>query len=378
MRIGLDGRYIQDHFPGIGRYTYNLIHGLASVAGDTTVVVVHNPRLTNSRYDMDALRRLPNVEMIECGARTFTLAEQVTLPRLARRLALDVWHAPYYICPYLLPCPMVVTIHDAISSRYPQYLPSPVSRLSYESTMRLAIRAARRVIAVSQASRDDLVRYFGVSPLTVTVVAEAASEAYQPQSAAAIAGLRRRLGLPPDYTLYVGMNKPHKNLGMLVEAWGRLAPHLPQPSPQLVIAGRQDARYTQAAEAAQRLGVAGGVRFLGDVAEADLPVLYSGARVFVFPSLYEGFGLPPLEAMACGAPVICSTTPALCEVVGDAALTIDPLNTAAWAEAIGRVLADETLQQDLRRRGIERARRFTWRRTAADTLEVYRAVLGNL
>ena len=376
MRIGLDGRYVQDHFPGIGRYTFNLIRGLASVAGDTTVVVVHNPRLTNSRYDMAALHLLPHVEMIECNVGAFSLAEQVDLPRLARRLGLDVWHAPYYICPYVLPCPLVVTIHDAIGSRYPQYLPSAAARLSYESAMRLAMRVARSIIAVSQASRDDLVHFFGANPSTVAVVAEAASDEYRPQPAAAIAGLRQRLGLPSSYVLYVGMNKPHKNLVMLIEAWARLTPSLPQPSPHLIIAGRQDVRYPQAAQAAATAGAAGTVRFLGDVAEADLPSLYSGAQAFVFPSLYEGFGLPPLEAMACGVPVICSTTPALREVVGDAALTVDAANTVAWVETIGRVLADQNLQQDLRRRGTEQARRFSWQRTAADTLRVYRAVLS--
>jgi alpha-1,3-rhamnosyl/mannosyltransferase len=146
-------------------------------------------------------------------------------------------------------------------------------------------------------------------------------------------------------------------------------------TPQLVIAGRTDPRYPQAHMAAQRLGLAGAVRFLGDVAEADLPALYSGADVFVFPSLYEGFGLPPLEAMACGAPVLCAATPALQEVVGDAALTFDPVNVEELAHVLLRVLGDADLRADLSQRGLVQAQRFSWKKAAQETLIVYRQAL---
>jgi alpha-1,3-rhamnosyl/mannosyltransferase len=381
MRIGIDARYIHDHFPGIGRYTYNLILALAAT-GDETFVVVHNPALPNTRFDVAALGRLPGVELVASAARPFSLAEQWQLPRLAGRLKLDVWHAPYYIAPYRLPCPLVVTVHDAISSRYPQYLPSLAARLSYEATMRLALGAAQRVIAVSQASADDVVRFFGTPRRKISVVHEAADARYCPQPPAAVAALRERLGLPERYVLYLGMNKPHKNLARLVQAWASVVTHHRGlgdlggvGTPQLVIAGRTDPRYPQAHMAAQRLGLAGAVRFLGDVAEADLPALYSGADVFVFPSLYEGFGLPPLEAMACGAPVLCAATPALQEVVGDAALTFDPVNVEELAHVLLRVLGDADLRADLSQRGLVQAQRFSWKKAAQETLIVYRQAL---
>jgi glycosyltransferase involved in cell wall biosynthesis len=378
MRIAIDGRYIHDHFPGIGRYTYNLIRGLANAVRDDTVVVVHNPDLPNSRYDIAALGSLPNIELARTASRPFSLAEQWQMPQLARRLKVDVWHAPYYIGPYLLPCPLVVTVHDAISSRYPQYLPSRAARFSYEVTMRLAMLAARQVIAVSRASYNDLERFFAVPPAKLTVVYEGADESYEPQSARAIENMRNRLHLPPRYALYLGMNKPHKNVTRLIEAWGLVqrkwhaldeVPGLPP----LIMAGRSDPRYGQARETAERLSLGDSVRFLGDVAEADLPALYSGAMLFVFPSLYEGFGLPVLEAMACGAPVVCSTTPALLETAGDAALTVNPLDVQALAQAMLRVLTSTELRHDLSQRGRKQAARFEWERAAAETLQVYRA-----
>ena len=373
MRIAIDGRYIQDHFPGIGRYAYNLILGMAEGAEDDKLIVVHNPRLANTRFDMAALAQQARIEMVDTGVATFSLAEQWRLPRLAQQVEADIWHSPYFIGPYRLPCPLVVTVHDAISSRYPQYLPSPAARLSYEAGMRLALAAASRIIAVSEASHADLLRFFGARQDKLRVVHEAADVRYTPQTAAAVAAVRARLSLPEHYLLYLGMNKPHKNLARLVEAWGSVAADA-RGDAQLVIAGRADPRYPQAQQAASRLGVASSVRFVGDVAESDLPALYSGALLFVFPSLYEGFGLPVLEAMACGAPVLCSTTPALLEIVGDAAVAVDPLDVAALAQAMARLLADADLRQDVSRRGQEQARLFSWRRAAGETLAVYREI----
>jgi alpha-1,3-rhamnosyl/mannosyltransferase len=178
------------------------------------------------------------------------------------------------------------------------------------------------------------------------------------------------------------MNKPHKNIVRLVEAWKvvtgspdlrglRDLGGLEGSAPQLVLAGREDPRYPEARQAVQRLGLADSVRFLGDVAENDMPALYSGALLFVFPSLYEGFGLPPLEAMACGAPVVCSTTPALLEIAGDAAMTVDPLDSQDMAQAMIRVLGDSALREQMRRRSLAQAARFSWRRTAIETLAEY-------
>jgi glycosyltransferase involved in cell wall biosynthesis len=377
MRIGIDGRYIQDHFPGIGRYTYSLIEALAQVAGDESFIVLHNPALRNTRYDVAALTRHPNITLVPVDVPTFALAEQTRLPWIVRRLRLDVLHPPYYIKPYLLPCPSVVSLYDLIAARYPQYLPSPWARLAFAITTRLAIATARRLITLSAASQRDLVELYGVPPERVAVTPLAADTCFRPiEEATTLEAMRRKYALPEHFVLYLGSNKPHKNLVRLIEAWAKFRTSNFEIR-SLVIAGHWDPRYPQAQQSAVELGLGDAVRFLSDVSEADLPALYNLATVFAFPSLYEGFGLPPLEAMACGTPVVCANTSSLPEVVGDAALLFDPLDVPAMAGAIAQGLSDADLRTALRARGLARARLFSWERTARETLAVYREAAGS-
>jgi glycosyltransferase involved in cell wall biosynthesis len=395
MRIGIDGRYIQDHFPGIGRYTYSLIEALARVAGDESFIVLHNPALRNTRYDVAALARYDNVTLVPVDVPTFALAEQTRLPWLVWKLRLDVLHSPYYIKPYLLSCPSVVSLYDLIAARYPQYLPSPWARLAFAITTRLAITTARLLITLSAASRRDLAELYGVPPERVAVTPLAADEHFQPiAEATTLDAVRRKYCLPEHFVLYLGSNKPHKNLVRLVEAWALIlspqssgpnrqsaigAAHGPPPrgNPQLVIAGHWDPRYPQAQQKATESGLEENVRFLGDVSEADLPALYNLAAIFAFPSLYEGFGLPPLEAMACGTPVVCANTSSLPEVVGDAALLFDPLDVQAMAATIAQALSYADLRAALRARGLARARLFSWGQVARETLAAYRETAGS-
>ena len=258
---------------------------------------------------------------------------------------------------------------------------------------RLALRAARHVIAISEFTRRDFMAEFGLQPEQITAIPLAADPVFQPQPPEAIAAVRARYDLPERFVLYLGSNKPHKNLTRLVEAWQMADGGWQIANCKLVIAGAWDERYPEARELANSSGAKaspGNDQFpvsgfqlpawLGPMSEADLPALYSAATAFVFPSLYEGFGLPVLEAMACGTPVICSNTSSLPEVAGDpsagsgpsAALLIDPLDTASLADAIRRVLTDEDLRTELRRRGLARAAHFTWQQTAAATLAIYR------
>jgi len=379
MRIGIDGRYVQDHFPGIGRYTYSLIGGLAPLAAEDTLVVLHNPTLPNSRYDLAALARYPNVELVRMDVPTFSLAEQLRLPSLISHLSCDVFHSPYYVKPYRLPAPSILTLYDVIPARYPAYYPWP-ERWLIRWLQRLALRTAAHCIAISETTRADFVREYGVAPQHITAIPLAADARFRPVEPAAIAAMRQRYALPPDYVLYLGINKPHKNLVRLIEAWSKSQidtsahQHIASRRSQLILAGREDPRYFQARQRAQELGLEEGVRFLGDVGEADLPALYSGAIAFVFPSLYEGFGLPVLEAMACGVAVACSRSSSLPEIVGEAALTFNPTDVEALAAALHRLLSDSELRADLRQRGLERAQHFTWSETARRTLDVYRGV----
>ncbi len=373
MRIGLDARYIYDHFPGIGRYTLNLARALATLDRRHTLVLLYNPDLPNTRYDLPALLRGPNMELVPTSARPFSLAEQLQVPRLVRRLRLDVLHFPYYVRPYMrLPCPTILTVYDLIGRRYPGVLSWKGRRL-FALTMRLAMQASQRIITISSASRDDIAYYYRIPREQITVTALAADERFSPQSPEEIWRVRRRYGLPTRYVLYLGSNKPHKNLERLVRAWERFVQERGEQYalPHLVIAGHHDPRYPEARRLVETRGLLDTVHFVPDVVEADIPGLYSGADIFVFPSYYEGFGLPPLEAMACGVPVLCAYASSLPEVVGDAALTFDPYNPLELAAELRRLLDTPALRQHLRTRGMERARAFSWEQTARATLAVY-------
>jgi glycosyltransferase involved in cell wall biosynthesis len=243
--------------------------------------------------------------------------------------------------------------------------------------MRLSLRTATHVITASEAARCDLQTTFGVPRAKLTAIPLGVDDRFRPQPEPAVESLRQRYSLPTPYVLYLGSNKPHKNIGALIDAWASLVRNRSVPvsgDPAcLVIAGHADPRYTLARKRALEHGVASTVRFLPDIADDDLPALLSGALCFVFPSLHEGFGLPPLEAMACGTPVIASNRTSLPEVVGEAGLLVDP-EPAALAAAIARLVVDSDLRSTLHRRGLERAAGFSWERTATETLQVYRQV----
>lgn len=243
--------------------------------------------------------------------------------------------------------------------------------------VRLSLRGARRVLTISEASRRDLIAAYGLAPDRVTATPLAADGRFRPAAAADVAALRERLGLAGRYVLYLGINKPHKNLATLIDAWGRLAADGPDATGvELVIAGRWDPRYDDVRARAAVLPAGARVRFLGPVADADLPALYSGAAVFAFPSRYEGFGLPPLEAMACGAPVVVANASSLPEVVGDAGRLVPADDVRGWADALGEILGRPEVAADLRARGLARAAIFTWAATARQTLHVYRSVVA--
>ena len=368
MRIGIDGRYIQDHFPGIGRYVYHLIGALAEQAPGP-IVVFHSPMLPNTRFDISALGRYPHVELVRLDVPTFSLWEQVRVPLAVRAQRLDVFHTPFYIKPLLLPCPTVTTLYDLTPARFPEYLPSRRAEFVYELTTRWAIKTSTCILTPSESTKRDLVELCGAPEQRISVAYWGVDAHFTPQTA--VEAVRRRYEVPQAFILYVGINKPHKNLARLVAAFAQLAVQIPDVA--LVLAGRPDPRYDDAQRAVSALGIAGRVRFIGDVAEADLPALYSSAACFAFPSLYEGFGLPVLEAMACGTPVVCSNAGSLPEVVGDAALQVPPQDVHALAAALSAVLQDGRLWTHLHRAGLVRAQAFTWERTARETLKVYEA-----
>ncbi|MEI7644003.1 MAG: glycosyltransferase family 1 protein [Chloroflexales bacterium] len=369
MRIGLDARAIGDHFPGIGRYIVSLAHALATFESGHTLVLLHNPPHPGARYRLDELAGLPRVELAPVRATPFSPLQQIELPLRARALGLDVLHSPYFIKPYAgLPCPSVVTIYDMLGWRFPATL-SLRGRLLYRLTMGMAVRGADALITISQSAQAELAQRYRISPERIAVTPLAADHRFAPQPPEVVAEIRARYGLSTPYVLYLGSNKPHKNLERLIRAWDRAGAGV--DAAQLILAGHEDAKHPTARQLVAERGMGARVRFLPSVDDADLPALYSGAAVFAFPSYYEGFGMPPLEAMACGVPVLCAGVSSLPEVVGDAALLVDPYSLSAIADGLVRLLDQPNLRCDLRERGLRRAREFSWHRTALATLRVY-------
>lgn len=374
LKVALDARYVQEHFPGIGRYVYHLAEGLAALPEGPHLTLFYNPSQAQPRYDLPALAaRFPEkVTLQATSARPFTLAEQFRFFIPALRGRFDVWHAPYYIRPYLLPLPTVLTAYDAINARLPGAVASRKTRLIFELTTRLAFFTSRRVIAISQAAAADFTRLYGVKPAKLRTIPLGVSPHFRPLDLAEQAEVRAKLQLPGRYLLYVGINKPHKNLARLLEAF-KLYREQSGDTVKLILAGKEDARYAGDLRGkARSLGITGEVEFRGEIAESDLPGLYACAALFAFPSLYEGFGLPVLEAMASGAPVICADNSSLPEVAGEAALYFPAEDTAAMAAAIGEGLRQS---DQFRRKGLERANLFSWQQVAEKTFAVYRSIL---
>jgi glycosyltransferase involved in cell wall biosynthesis len=322
--------------------------------------------------DADFVRGLgPNFEAVLDRSTNYSVREQITLPLDLWRTRADVFHAPHYVFSPFTPCPTVVTIHDCIHLRFPEYLPHRAAHLYARFFLRLAAHRARRVLTVSEASKRDILHYLQVPESKVEVIPNALDERFETApSEADITRVRERYLLNSPFVLYTGNIKPHKNLDRLIEAFALLR-RREFDNVKLLIIGDEISKYPNLRRLVHRHQLHQHVRFLGFVPDATLAVLYRLASVFVFPSLYEGFGLPPLEAMASGTPVISSNSSSLPEVVGDAAILIDPLNPQAIADAMARVLGDGELRSELIRRGHERVKAFSWQRSVTRIREIY-------
>jgi len=298
------------------------------------------------------------------------------LPRSALRAVADLIHTPAFRLPLQSKVPVVTTIFDAILFVFPRFFRLR-DRLTLGMYLRASNRCAAHVITISEQSRKDIQHYLGISRERISVTYPAAASIFRPVVAVDVASVLARYGVTSPYILSVGTLEPRKNLARVIEAFADLR-HRRVVSPQLklVLVGRRGWLEHPIFATVRRLELEEHVHFTGYVAEGDLPALYSGASVFVYPSLYEGFGIPPLEAMACGCPVVTSNCSSLPEVVGDAALQADPNDVMQITQAMERVLTDEALAQEMRQKGLRRAEQFSWRRCAEETIAVYRQVVG--
>ena len=364
MRIAIDARKLHDY--GIGTYVRNLVGALARQDDTTEYILLCRPE------DAEDVRALgPRFQAIVERAGNYSVREQMTVPLSLARARVDAFHAPHYVVSPLTRCPYVVTIHDCIHLRFPQYLPNKAAHYYARTMMTMAARRADRILTVSEASKQDILYYLNVPPGKVDVVYNALDERLAaPPTDDDVARVRERFLLTAPFILYAGNIKPHKNVDRLIEAYSLLRQRGGEDV-KLLIIGDEISKYPNLRRLVHRFQLHKHVRFLGFVPEATLAVLYRLASVFVFPSLYEGFGLPPLEAMAAGTPVITSNVSSLPEVVGDAAVLIDPMDPEAIASAMARVLGDPQLSADLSRRGLERVKVFSWDRSVARIRQIY-------
>ncbi|HUT61565.1 MAG TPA: glycosyltransferase family 1 protein [Phycisphaerae bacterium] len=373
MRVGVVVYGLEGSFAGIGRYTLHLTRALGADTSGLELVLLAAGGIGPS---VGAYGRL-GVALPGCGRLPGLLTlGNLVIPARAWQHALSLVHDPTGVTPFLFGAGRartVVTVHDVFAWSIPGHS-TRADTLIYRHWLPRVLPRVDAVITVSQASKADIVRHLGVPADKVHVTYEGVGHSYTRASVEQVSKVRAEYGLPDGYLLFVGSVEERKNLSRLLQACAQLwATGERRP---LVVVGARRWKYSQILQTVQDLDLESRVHFPGHVPEADLPALYSGADLFIFPSLYEGFGLPPLEAMACGTPVVCSNAASLPEVVGDAAITVDPYDVEALADAMHRVLSDPDLAHDLRRRGLERAAGFTWEQTARKTVEVYREVLS--
>lgn len=365
----IDARTADKHFPGIGRYVANLLRAIPRRLQPEERVVYLCSRMQREELD---LRNSDQISWLETEASPFGLAQQWQVPRLLRTHGVDVYHSPYYLMPYWPGVPTVLTVYDLIPMHFPEYV-SLQARLLFRLTTNLALRRAQRVLAISEATRADYLSNFDLAPDRIYTTHLAAAPSFRPSDDEQIAKTRREYGLPHPYVLYVGSNKPHKNLARLVQAWAAVLEGIVEPH-TLVLAGRRDPRYSHVEREIEHLGLEERVRYIQDAPDETLAALYSGAKVFVFPSLYEGFGLPVLEAMSCGAAVACANCSSLPEIVGDSGILFDPRLIESIANAIIELLTDHNRRAGLQHKALRRSSTFSWDHTATATLDAYRGL----
>jgi glycosyltransferase involved in cell wall biosynthesis len=366
--VALDATVLREPLSGVGHYVARLIDNLLNGAGQGTIdrlLVLSNRSVAVpdsdriERYDRHAIR-------------VRSLWMQFVLPGILRRARPDIVHFTNYIAPLGLQAPFVTTFHDMSLTLLP-HCHTWKKRLLTAHLAPFAARNARLILTPSESTRRDVVRLLDVSPTRVRVIPEAAGPTFRPVESG-----RERLdaayGVRSPYVLYVGTIEPRKNLARTLRAFGRIARS--RPDLRFVMVGPLGWKYAEILRETERPELAGRVALLGYVPEIDLPALYSHATAFVYASLYEGFGLPVIEAMACGTPVVTANGSSMAELGENAALLVDPLDEDAIASALERLLADAALRADLRNRGLARAGLYSWERTALETVAAYREACG--
>lgn len=370
--IGIDARKVQDF--GIGTYIRNLIRGLAEIDDENRYLL-----LVRTPQGRAALSDLPqNFQVVLERSPVYSARELVALSWRLFRLNLDLYHSTHYVLPAIVPSRVVVTIHDIIHLLYPEFLPSRLAFLYAQRMIRRSLSRGDRIIAVSRNTRDDLKQYFEVDPAKIEVVHNGVDDVFRRRlSAEELDRSLRNLELDRPYVLFVGNPaKPHKNLDNVIQAYAK-ARQIHSFDAPLVCVGDRSAAEFKIRQRAEQLGIGDKVLLLGHVAGEALPAIYQGATLFLYPTLYEGFGLPVVEAMASGVALITSNTSSLKEIAEGYAHLVDPLDVDGIARAIARCMSDGEHREALAKLGLKRADDFHWKRTAERTREVYLSALSS-
>ena len=366
MRVGIDARLVYYRQAGISQYTLRLLEQLAAIDQVDEFTVFQSRRQPSKLVDQ------PNFRRRSLWTPPHHRLEQALLPLELTTVDLDVLHSPDFIPPFRRDCRSVITVHDLNFLLFPDFL-TPESA-SYYAQIDQAVRSCDHIIAVSESTKRDLIRLTGAVESKITVVYEAAHPIFRPLQDGENAELQARLGIPQDFILFVSTIEPRKNVPTLLKAYRKLLDEY-RPDIHLVLAGEKGWLSDAVTTLVRELRLEPYVHFLGKVMPDDLLGLYNAAQMLVHPAFYEGFGLPPLEAMACGTPVVVSNTSALPEIVGDAALLVEPTDTDCLTVSMWRLLSDAELRQQLIDKGLKRARLFSWRKAAEETLAIYQRLM---
>jgi len=370
MRIGVEGRTLQGERYGVARYLVNLLRHLVELEDDLYVVYLSRP---TEPLDFESTR----LEMKVLGGAPGLTWRHLRLPLAMRRDRVDLHFSPSYFLPLLKVCPAVVVVHDITFKVHPEWFAAD-RRFLFDDLFWREVKRAERIVTVSEHSRGDIVRVLGVEPSRVAVVPEAADPLFRPvRDEARLEEVRARFGLSPGFLFTAGAIHTRRNLERLIEAVSIAGRELGREL-ELLILGTT-APFTPPVDiwgTARRCGMEERVKRLEYVSDEELLLLYNACGAFVYPSLYEGFGLPVIEAMACGAPVACSNVTSLPEVAGEAALYFDPLSVEDMSGAVARLVGEEGLREDLSQAGLRRAASFSWRRAAEETRRIFAEALG--
>ncbi len=365
VKVGFDARAVS--YRGIDTYSRNLLLRFAQ-SGLEFVVFCRDE-------EKRAIPPVESITMVSANMDPLHPGGHRAFRTIVENSGVDLLHVPSPWAPTPVPVPLVTTIHNVTPLLYPRSVGS-LLRMRYKRQLARTLKEAARVITVSQICYSALSAYSRVEPAKCRVIHNGISEEFRRVvDETVLLAVRRRYSLPDRFALWVGDFRPEKNLEFLVKGWSRVQKHLAEPLP-LVLAGVQEGQYRKVKKAVESLGMSDLVLFPGFVRPDDLPAVYSAAVLFVFPSLYEGFGLPPLEAMACGTPCVVSNSSSLPEVTGSAALLFNPTSLEGFEDCVVRLLTDEALYEELRDEGPRQSALFSWDRAAENTLAVYRDVLG--